>query len=115
MGCFPLFGLLRRSTDYPRHQFGPLSLVSTLSPSLGGTMTSLWAKFPGEAFLLSSWRIPACFKARSLGPCFGLVGCFYFRHHQLPPSPLSKRAWARSESFLGSSSGFHVAMQGLLV
>ena len=101
--------------NYPRHQFGPSGIVSTLGLSLGGTRTSLWAKFPGEAFLLPSWRIPVYFKARSLGPCSGPVGCFYFRHHQLPPNPLPKRAWARAESFPGSSVRFHVARPGLLV
>ena len=115
MECFPFLRLIRWSTDYPRHQFGQLGLVSTLGSSLGGTRTSLWVEFPGEAFLKPPWRMPARFKARSLGLCSWPVGCFYFRHHQLPPSPLPKRAWARAESFLGSSGEFHVARQGFLV
>ena len=59
MECFPFLRLIRGSTDYPRHQFGPLGLVSTLGPILRGTKTSLWAKFPGEAFLLPSLRTHA--------------------------------------------------------
>ena len=78
-------------------------------------MTSLWVEFPGEALLPGPWKMPARFRARSLGLCSGLVGCFYFRHHQLPPSPLLKRAWARVESFLGLNGEFHMARQGLLV
>ena len=107
MECFPFLRLNWQSADYPRHKFGPLGLVSTLG-SLGGTRTSLWAEFPGEALLSALWRMPTRFKACFLGLCHGPVGCFYFRHYQLPPSPLPKPAWARAESFLRSNGEFHV-------
>ena len=41
MECFPFLRLIRQSTDFPRHRFGPLGLVFDLGPSLGGSRTSL--------------------------------------------------------------------------
>ena len=108
MECFPFLRLIWRSADHPRHRLCSLSLVSTLGLSLGGEPGHRYgSSSPVRPFKLAPWRVSTCFKARSLGLCSGPVGCFYFRHHQLPLSPLPKRAWERAELFLGSSqTGF---------
>ena len=115
MECFPLLWLIWRSTSHPRHRFSPLGLVLTLGPSLGGEPGHRYGpSSPMRPFLQAPWRVRSRFKARSLGLCSRPVDCFYFRYHQLPTSPLPKRAWARAEFFLELSGELHVARQGLL-
>ena len=46
MECFPFLRLIRRSTDFPRHRFGPLGLVFDCEPKPWGVQNIVMSRVP---------------------------------------------------------------------
>ena len=78
MKCFSFLRLNWQSADYPRYQFGPLGLVSTMGSRLGGNQDIIMGRVPPRGSSAGPMEDASPFQ----GPFPGPVGCFYFRHYQ---------------------------------